>query len=171
MAAGQTFVTFFGEEEAVLRMTEMLKIKLSPAPLASFMQGSLVPHFKQRAAQAFSSESDPRGEIWAPLSPTTISIRESEGYGPGPINVRTSELESYFQTADSDIDVNLLGVTLTWPSRHIPDGNDGTLKWKISTAQYGNSRSGAPARRVVGVNIQDMEFAVMGLLGYLVGVE
>ncbi|AKL88187.1 hypothetical protein GMA3_10 [Gordonia phage GMA3] len=116
-------------------------------------------HFLNKTERMFQDERDPYGNKWAPLAESTISFRESLGYGGAhPINVRTGGLRDSMTSAPPDILGHSDGVvTLAYPSRKMPAGNDGMKHRQAAGMLKG------PARPVIGMDEKDVAF-VLGTL-------
>lgn len=137
-----------------------LEILMSGEGLAAFLGAEIGPYLKKRAGNRFSGQGDDVSGPWAPLSPATIQIRADGGYGAGPINRRTGELENWVVQSGWDAYPIAKGATMRFPGKK-PSGR---IKEKVITAQKGRDGSEGPdnprtvARPVVGVNENDMLF-------------
>lgn len=157
-----------GDASSARRMVAELYAKLSPALLGGWMVGFVEPLVEKNTMNTFAQESDPKGNPWAPLAPSTIENRLSEGYPEGPIQYRSGELYQYFEGAGSDIIATQIGTQMTWPGQP-PTGEK--LPYKVGSAQRGNARTGAPPRPILGLTLQDGAEITAGLFEYLVGVR
>lgn len=157
-----------GDSVSARAMVAELYRKLSPAPLAGWMLGFVEPLVEKKTQTTFVTESDPKGNPWAALAPSTIEDRVSQGFAEGPIQYRTGELYAYFKDNKSDILATQIGTQMTWPGQP-PTGEK--LPYKVGSAQTGNSRTGAPPRPVMGLTLQDGAEITAGLFEYLIGVR
>lgn len=128
-----------------------------------WLTNEVLPYIKQRASSRFSNEGDDVSGRWPQLSATTIEIRESQGFGSGPINVRTGELERYITGSPGVVN----GRVLTYPDHSPGSGTDGYLEAKIMTAQEGRANPRTPPRPVLGLNENDLAFAVASLATFI----
>jgi len=143
---------------------------LSPVGMAYFMTTEVGPYLRERAKYRFEAEGDDVSGQWAPLSPVTQSIRESNPdwpVGPShPINKRTGELEYYVTQSTPETFPTTLGATTRYPGR-APSG--GELKSKMETAQRGRAQPKTVPRPVLGVNETDLLFVMTRLTFWLGG--
>lgn len=114
-----------------------------------FVRGEVTEFFQQDIENRFSSEGDAKTGAWAPLKPATITIRASEGYGPGPINVRSGELKS-FMSGPYPVFVDSPGSVIIDVPGDAPPG----VEAKFKTAQGGSTNNplgygNTPARPVL----------------------
>jgi len=137
-----------------------LSVLMSDQGLVAFLGTAIGPYLKKRAADRFASQGDDVSGAWKPLSPATIAIRQDGGFGAGPINRRTGELENCAVQSGWDAYPITKGATMRFPGKK-PGGR---LKEKVITAQEGRSGDEGPdyprtvPRPVVGVNETDMLF-------------
>lgn len=153
-----------GDRFSSMAMVRALFAKLEPAPMSGWLIGFAMPVAKQGSMQTFASESDPKGDPWAALAPSTIEDRINQGYGAGPIQQRTGELHSYFAEAEAAITATTIGVSMQWPG-NAPSGD--RLPYKVGSAQAGNRRTGAPPRPILGLTLQDGAVITERLFLYL----
>lgn len=137
-------------------------------PSIMFAMGHIHRHFTGKAIDMFNSETDPQGEAWKPLAEATKQIRVSLGYPPGPINERSGRLRDYLVTAKSDI----LGssdsvISYAYPSRGFPPAD---LMGAFEQASGLNPKA-PTARRVVGMNEQDVAFVLATLGASIFGLR
>lgn len=152
-----------GTRSGVQAMLEQLDSALSPVGLAFFMKGAVHPHLQRRAVSRFAGEGDDAVGQWAPLKESTILIREGYGFGPGPINRRTGELENYIVNSGSDVQ-SVPGMTsLVYPDPNAPRGP--YLARKMHTAQKGKVSPSTRPRPVLGMNETDLA-QVMTMLAF-----
>lgn len=143
-----------GNNRGVQAMLANIDSALSPSGLASFLGMAVGPWVKERAADRFQSEGDDVTGKWAPLSDTTIDIREKSGFeGAHPINKRTGELEAYITQGQVGIVAAPAVSTLTFP-KNPPTTK--SLKQKMETAQRGRSNPSTVARPVLGLGERDL---------------
>ena len=147
-------------DSPVFRTLDKLDLTLSPASIAGFLKNFVVSYLQGRAEQRFAMEGDDASGKWAPLKQSTIAIRQSEGYGAGPINVRTGELREYVVGNPGTISMDV-GATLEWPTG-LPDSGDMFFKYRV--AQSGTMNGRVPARPVAAISFHDM-VAINALLG------
>lgn len=137
-----------------------LSVLMSDEGLAAFLGTTMGPYLQQRGQKRFAGQGDDVSGAWAPLSPATIQIRADGGYGPGPINRRTGELENWVVASGWDAYPITKGATMRFPGKK-PTGK---LKEKVITAQQGRDGSEGPdnprtvPRPVLGVNENDLLF-------------
>lgn len=158
-----TDIEIFADASGPLALSEKLRLRLSPAPLAGWMLGFIDPFLKAKVSRSFSTETDPVGNPWAALAPLTIERRAEEGFPPGPIQYRSGEMASYLTSTNSDIRATTIGTQLTFPGGMAK----GKLPYKVGSAQMGNRRTGAPPRPVLGMTLQDGAAITLGLAEYL----
>jgi hypothetical protein len=152
------------DKTSVDAMLNKLARKISGPGLAFWLQGSVVPWLQTRAQQRFASEGDDVSGAWFPLKPFTQQARAAAGYTPDhPINVRTGELERYITGDAGAVAAGPAFARLDYPS---PPGS-GDLRDKVETAQIGKAFPSTPARPVLGVNIRDLEAAMLSLALYI----
>lgn len=155
-----------GDHYSAYFMVKELFGKLEPAPMSGWLLGFAQPVVKEGTDRAFATESEPAGNPWAPLAPSTIDDRVSQGFGEGPIQIRTGELAGYFDDAQSAIIATQIGVQMKWPGE-LAQGD--RLPYKVWSAQYGNARTGAPPRPVMGLTVSDAAEITTRLFFYLLG--
>lgn len=129
---------------------------LSPAGMTFFLGSTMGPYLSKRAKERFQGEGDDAVGKWAPLKPATIAIRESQGFGAGPINRRTGELENWVVQGGWNAYPTGFGASMKFPGK--PTGG-GELRKKVETAQKG--RKSAPVtvpRPVLAVGETDLIF-------------
>lgn len=143
-----------GSRQGVQAMLEHIDSALSPVGLAAFLHGAVTPWLKQRAANRFKGEGDDAVGKWAPLQESTLLIREGYGFGPGPINRRTGELENYIVGGGSDVTAVPGLATLVYPDPNKARGPH--LSKKVQTAQMGKTSPKTVKRPVLGMNETDL---------------
>lgn len=160
-------VEFVAEYSEAIVLIERMALKLSASGIGAWMLGEVDPYLHMRSANSFVRESDPLGDAWKALAPSTIDDRIAQGFKSGPIQYRTGELYQFFKDAHSDILATQLGTEMKFPG----DGQmNGDIPYKVGSAQAGNARTGAPPRPIMGITIADAEHIMMGLYEYVVGV-
>jgi hypothetical protein len=157
--AGLIAIDIFGDTKGVDVLLDRLMVTLSPEGLAAFLGSTVEPYFRKRAAIRFRDEGDDVSGKWAPLLESTKEIRTQAGYGEGPINRRTGELEAFIEDSQSDVRVTPLGSILTMPG----DTPTGELAEKVKTAQQGKDNPRTVPRPVLGMNEVDLAFVLEGL--------
>lgn len=131
-----------------------LEIFLSGMGLSAFLGSVMGPYLSKRAKARFASEGDDVTGPWTPLKPATVSFREEQNYGAGPINRRTGELENWVVGSGWNAYPLGLGASMDYP-KNKPTGE---LKDKVETAQKGRAFPKTVARPVLGLNENDMIF-------------
>jgi hypothetical protein len=148
-------------ERAMLKLNEIL----SNESLVAWLEAFVLPMLQKRTSARFGSEGDDASGKWLPLAPATIAIREAGGYGAGPINHRTGELESYISHAEADVTAFGEGVQLSYPA---DTGLEERLYDKLSVAQMGDQartgRPGTPARPVIAISEFDLRETEISLM-------
>lgn len=137
----------------------------SPAFFAWFLEVDVKDYIRDRARDRFFEEGDDASGSWAPLMPSTIEIRESEGFGgSGPINVRTGELENWVTESQASIVPTGDGAYMKYPGT----APRGELRKKVITAQKGKvgTRRSTVPRPVLAVNETDLLYAMTKLMMY-----
>ena len=157
-AAGFIDIQIVGDTVGVQAMLLHLEAKLYPPNLAYFLGVEVDPYLRNRAEARFQDEGDDVVGKWEPLHPATINIRQQQGYGSGPINRRTGELENYI-TSVGDVTPHPAGATLTLPGAPA----SGELAEKVQTAQIGKDYPATVPRPVLGMNETDLA-AVLTML-------
>lgn len=148
------------EAESAERSLDRLIALMSVPGLSAFLRTEVGPYLRRRAKQRFASEGDDVTGPWTPLAPATILWREAEGYGAGPINRRTGELEEWVTQGDFfAYPVGPAAVEMEYP-KGIPGGE---LFTKLQTAQSGKPDPKTPPRPVIGVNEADMLYVMTAL--------
>lgn len=142
------------QDRDVLKAVDELIFLMSDIGLTAFLGASIGPYLSQRAKQRFASEGDDVTGPWAPLKPATITIRQSQNYGSGPINRRTGELENWVVGSGWDAYPTGMGASMRFPGKP-PTGE---LKAKVQTAQGGRVNPPTVARPVLGLNENDLLF-------------
>lgn len=157
-----------GNERGVQQMLNHLDSSLSPVGLTAFLYGAVGPWVKQRAADRFDNEGDDVTGGWAPLREATIKIRESQGFGEGPINRRTGELEEYITGGTYSITSTPVGSSLKYPGT---EPKSKGLREKMRTAQRGRKSPSTVARPVLGMNERDLAQVVTMLAFHVQGMK
>lgn len=163
MAGPGIAIQISGNTQGVERMLEVLDTALNPFAIAEFLGVVVGPYLKERARARFASEGDDVVGKWAPLKDSTITIRESQGYGPGPINSRTGELEEFITGPGNSVQVHPWGATLTFPGT----SPIGEMEEKLRTAQQGKDYPSTVPRPVLGVNEADLVFVLTALATHI----
>lgn len=159
-----TTLGYFVDDKDVTVALFRLQALLSPVGMSAFLGTTIGPYLAKRAKERFQSEGDDVTGAWTPLKPATIAIRESEGYGAGPINRRTGELENWVVRGGWNAYPTGFGASMEFPKKK-PSGE---LKAKVETAQKGRQFPNTVARPVLGVNEQDLIFFQAALMS---GIE
>jgi hypothetical protein len=149
-----------GDRQGVDAMLTHLDSALSPVGLSLFLYGMVSPWLRERAQDRFDSEGDDASGTWAPLKESTIEFREHGGFGEGPINRRTGELEAYITGGNGRVIATPLGASLAYPGT---DTVSSHLVTKVKTAQQGRSFPRTVARPVLAVNESDLAYVVTQL--------
>ena len=142
------------QDADVTQALDNLMALLSPAGMTAFLGASIGPYLSKRAGDRFASEGDDVVGSWAPLKPSTIQIREDQGFGPGPINRRTGEMEEWVVRGGWAAYPTGFGASMRFPGKR-PAGE---LRRKVETAQKGKKQPSTVARPVLGVNETDLLF-------------
>lgn len=169
VASGSIGVDIEGDAESVEHILRKLELEiLSETGLALFLSTVVGEYLQQRAMQRFQNQGDDVSGAWAPLKPTTISIREEMGFGAGPINSRTGELEAFITGSNGSVSVSGGGGSvLTFPGNPPGPGQSGYLETKVMTAQKGRGYPETVARPVLGMNEVDLSFVITSLAFYV----
>lgn len=142
-----------------------LDVALSPVGLTSWMENSVDPYLRARAAARFASEGDDATGAWRALKDVTNHFRETEGFPGGhPINKRTGELEAFIIGEDALVVPMGAGAALDFPGR-MPGGYLGE---KFRTAQQGKSSPHTLPRPVVAMSARDRT-EIMTMLMFFIG--
>jgi hypothetical protein len=155
-----------GNQRGVQEMLNTIDSALSVIGMAAFLHGQVAPWVKARAKDRFASEGDDVSGPWAPLAETTIEIREGSGFGAGPINIRTHELERYITQSNADVVSAPGAATLRYPGTVPPSKG---LREKMRTAQKGRSQPKTVARPVLGLNERDLSVILTQLAFHIQG--
>lgn len=153
------FVTVVNDR-AVIRSLDNLITLMSPQGAAAFLGSTIGPYLSKRAKERFQGEGDDVTGAWAPLKPATITIRQESGFGAGPINRRTGELEEYVVDGGWFAYPTGFGASMRFPGKDA----SGELKRKMETAQKGRKSPNTVARPVIGVNENDLIFLQTSLM-------
>lgn len=133
MRPSRAFIT-----ETFVRLGESLRIFTVP----------LETSIKEVISKAVERNFDEQGPGWAPLSPTTVAIRQREGYPAGPILVRSGALRRIATSLGIwDID----GVAGT-ADASLPDS-----VWYGIVHQEGSAIAQIPARPFLTVSDEDAD--------------
>lgn len=162
MSRSTAFIDFdiVGDRQGVQEMLNHMDSALNPIGLSVFLFGSISPWLRRRAAQRFAGQGDDASGKWEPLKDSTIEWRESQGFGSGPINRRTGELENYITQGNGRIISTPVGSSLAYPGT---DSVSPALHKKVSTAQKGKKYPHTKPRPVLAVNEADLSFLVTSL--------
>lgn len=163
MAGMQVLVA--GNDEGVQRMLEVLDTALNPVAIAAFLGAAVGPYLEKRAEARFADEGDDAVGQWAPLKEVTVGIREAQGYGAGPINHRSGELEEYITGSGSAIVAHSWGASLTFPGA----SPVGELEEKVRTAQQGKDYPATVPRPVLGISETDLVYVLTALAHHIEG--
>jgi len=156
-------IEIISDTSGVDRALVFLSEKLSNAGIAAWFGTTVYPFLKYRAETRFANEGDETVGKWLPLTEDTLSFRESGGFGHGPINVRTGELERYITGSNISITNIAVGIEMTFPG----DDPIGVLETKVSTAQIGKPDPSTPPRPVISLGIQDLSWTLESLVLYI----
>lgn len=127
------------DEVEVEVLIEKVLAATSEISLLAFLEQDVEAFFHADIQNRFNDEGDAKSGPWEPLQPATINIRQSLGFGDGPINVRTGELKE-FLLGDYD---SFAG--LGWAEMNVPgDPKDPVTARKLETAQRGNPSNPIP---------------------------
>ena len=157
-------VQIIGDDRGVARTLRRLDTALNPIAMASFLGVTVDPYIRRRAEQRFQAEGDDVTGPWLPLAQETIEIRENQGFGAGPINSRTGELEEYITGTPGGVMPTTYSAVLTSPGTPA----SGHLLSKVQTAQKGKKYPSTMPRPVMGVNEQDLAWVMTALTGFIV---
>lgn len=152
-------IEFSGNSEQVQAMLGAMEIALNPANVGEWLATSFAPYLKARASARFTGEGDDVVGTWPELAAATITERQSLGYGAGPIQIRTGDLEAYIVDNTPDISITQISTKMVYPNPRDASENS-ILAYKVGSAQKGNKRTGAPARPVLGINHIDLEYFI-----------
>lgn len=129
-------------------------LKLNARLSEGFLYGMLATshaYLKGRSVNMFKTETGPDGSKWAPLAESTVSWRESLGYGgEHPINRRIGFMEASVTRAKPDIFGTSDHMEMHFPSATAPQG-----QLAIEYAQAAGRMKG-PARPFVGMTQKDV---------------
>jgi phage gpG-like protein len=141
------------------------RFALSTPGLMNWLAVSMADRLHDAARDRFAAQRGPDGQPWEPLAQATINIRAQQGYWPGLINWRTGEMERYITQVSAAVVGTPNGAMLTYPGR----SPSGEMAEKIRVAQEGDpGGTDAPARPVLGFEVQDVAFALGSLQTYLI---
>jgi hypothetical protein len=149
-----------GDANEVTRMLVYLEAILSPPAMGAFLSLNVGPYLHDRARDRFMKEGDDVSGQWSPLATSTVEIRKRQGFGAGPINRRTGELESYIVDNPAAVTVNTQGATLQFPGK---TSTKKSLVQKMETAQTGRANPLTKARPVLGMNGNDLAYVITTL--------
>lgn len=144
------------EASSVEALLSAASFALGPESMSGWLGGPMRESLQGRAQERFAVEGTDDGP-WAPLADATLSWRASYGFGPGPINRRTGELERFITGAPGSVTPHPGGATLSFPGSE-PTGELGR---KVRVAQGYEEANDIPARHVVGLGLPDLEFALL----------
>ncbi len=173
MATTNSWIQFDLDDRDVIQQFMALRDRMSDQGLQSFLEDHADPYLKQRVQNRFSAEGDDAVGMWVPLSPGTVMIRQSLGYGGAhPINVRTHDMVNYLLNSGPDVNSVVDGMELTFPARGAPS----PIQDKIETAQQGKPLPLTPPRPVVALSGTDdreigillSDYLMQGLVGGII---
>lgn len=144
---------------SVDRSLDNLIMLMSPQGATAFLSTVIGPYLAKRGKARFDSEGDDVTGPWAPLKPATILMRQQSGFGSGPINRRTGELENWVIGDNGFSYPTGFGASMRFPGKK-PSGE---LKKKVETAQKGRKSPSTVARPVIGVNENDLLFLMASM--------
>lgn len=148
------------KDRSVARSLDNLITLMSPQGASAFLGGVIGPYLAKRGQVRFRQEGDDVTGAWAPLKQATVTIRQSQGFGAGPINRRTGELENWVVGSGWFAYQAGYGAAMRFP-RNEPSGE---LRKKVETAQRGRQSPNTVARPVLGVNERDLIFLQTSLM-------
>jgi len=160
-------VSASGVDAGALKMLDRLNSILSPFGIAGWMNSVVQPKIQHSARERFASEGADVGG-WEPLKESTLRIRESKGFPPGPINERTGRLKEYIVQNEGTIGHDGLGTIFSWPTPPPLAGTD--LAYSYGTAQAGSQHWGTEPRPVAAITFEDVVAINLGLGKWLDGV-
>lgn len=164
------FVSIEVESKMVERVLNSVWFALSGPNLEHWLDTKAHPHFAEEIDMRFAVEGDRKSGSWQPLEESTVRIREQQGFGPDPINVRTGQLEDFvsneYETRVGD----------GWAIMDLPgESPNPVTAAKLETAQRGRApgenpitASGTPARPVLAVDETDMMALLEGLSVHII---
>lgn len=123
-----------------------MEYMLTGPVIGTMLHTLAVPLLREDAKRRFATQGASDGAKWRPLRQSTLEIRRSKGFGPGPINVRTGLLRDFTTTALGQTVSTPSYTQLAWPGTQPAAGSN--LGYAYSTAQAGSSVWGTPARPV-----------------------
>lgn len=165
MAGPGIAIEIAGNNEGVEQMLLALDTALNPEAIALFLGAEVGPWLEQRARARFANEGDDAVGKWAPLKQSTVDIRQSQGYGAGPINYRTGELEEFITGSGNSVIPTPWGAELTFPGA----SPIGEMEEKVSTAQQGKGYPSTVPRPVLGLSETDLVFVLTALAFHIEG--
>lgn len=156
-------IQIIADTSGVMNAFEILLGKLSHSGMTAWLHSSIYPYIKQRSQSRFINEGDDTVGRWLPLTEATISFRHSGGFGSGPINKRTGELEAFIIGSDANIYPTPLGTQMDYPGEE----PIGVLATKVQTAQSGKDSPSTPSRPVLALGLQDLNWTLQSLALYI----
>jgi hypothetical protein len=155
-------MVFRSDDAAAMYLIMHLASRLSNAGLRLFLSGHVLPHLREEIEESFATETDPEDESWLSLAEATITIRESKGYGSGPINQRTGELKNFIMRN------SFLGEIGGAFVLQIPGQNaSGELGHKMQVAAGADPKFSA--RPILGLTENDLAFVVGSMNTWIIG--
>lgn len=148
-----------GSTSAVAELLTKLDTAMSLQAMLTFQGVEVEKILEHRASARFAQEGDDASGGWAPLLDSTIAIRQTQGYGSGPINVRTGQLEDYITNGGSQVKAIGSDTELTYPK----PTSDPLMMAKVRTAQRGKNWPPTVPRPVLAVNETDMSEVMVAL--------
>lgn len=173
MAITNSWIEFDLDDRQVIAQFLQLRDRLSDRGLANFLEDHVDPYLKQRTQNRFAAEGDDAVGMWVPLSPGTVIIRQSLGYGGAhPINIRTHDMVNYILHSTPDVSSIVDGMEINFPARGAPT----PIQEKIETAQQGKPLPLTPPRPVVALSSTDdreigvllSDYLTQGLIGGII---
>ena len=164
-SVGLIDIDLIGDLNSANLMLEYLERILSSTGMMAFLHLNVGPYIQSRTRDRFMSEGDDATGPWLPLSQSTVERRERMGLGgPGPINVRTGELEQWITQSQFMTSPHALGATLKYPGK---DTGRKSLREKMATAQKGRVYPSTPPRPVLVLDERDLMYVVTTLAFFI----
>lgn len=158
--------------DEVHRMLNSVHSAVDTEAMTDFLTQDVNEHLVDRILARFQYEGDVASGDWKPLAESTQQIRRELGYpASGPVNERTTDMETFLLSGTFDMLLDGVGATLIVPGPI----NDPVLEKKIRTAQEGSNDNPLPGtgptppRPVLALDDQDVVEIMSLLQVFIVG--
>jgi hypothetical protein len=126
-----------------------------------FFKSDIEEWFVRRGRMRLQAEGDDASGKWRPLKASTIRLRRTKGFGPGPINRRTGQMDRWLLGGNLRGGPIGDGVEYKFPG----DPPTGELLTKVARAQLGDYRT--VPRPILAINETDLETVMRKYMNFI----